>query len=295
MPGEHRGLAYPNLDFDSNDWTAEERAETVRWYELAHGYGSDTRLCQFVPWQIDNNPAAFKRYRATVPTMAPVIPRGIFSMHIYVITQWQQGLQYEIIMARNVGWAKKQVIELLNFATVLAGPPGMNAIADSLSPFLAGWEDEREQGEIAWPKNWFVDPDVLKSGLPLLGVATDFPADEVEAVASWHKKSFGDEPRFVREWAGLVGAQYKALRARFEMSAGQTLAAQVYPLMLMHASAYFERPKGVLRGMRWARNLGVTREQVVEVLNLAFFWGMEWKMAEVLTDEVLDELKSWED
>jgi alkylhydroperoxidase/carboxymuconolactone decarboxylase family protein YurZ len=294
VPGSHRGLPYPNLDFGTDTWTSEERADTLRWYELAHGYGSDTRLCHFVPWQIDHNPAGFKRYRATVPTMAPVVPRGIFAMHMYVITQFGPGLEYEIVMARNVGWTKNQIIELLNFATVTSGPPGMNTIADSLAPYLAGWDDDRDTGEIEWPEGWYIDPDILKSGIPLLGLPSEFPDEEVNAVAAWHKRMFGDEPRFVREWAGYVGGQYKALRARFEVSAGTTIAAQVYPLLLMHAAAFLERPTSVVRHMRWAKTLGVTREQVVEVLNLAFFWGLEWKMASVLTDEVLDELAAWD-
>jgi hypothetical protein len=294
MPGTHRGLPYPNLDFETNSWTAEERSETLRWYELAHSYGSDTRLCQFVPWQIDNNPAGFKRYRATVPTMAPVVPRGIFAMVAYVIERFAEGLQYEVIMARQVGWSKRQVIEILNFATVLSGPPGMNVIADTLAPFLSGWEDDRDQGDIKWPENWYFDPDVLKSGISLIGVPGDFSPEEVDDVARWHANAFGVEPRFVREWAGYVGGQYKALRARFEVASGTTLAAQLYPLMVMYAAAFYEKPNTVLRTMHWARRLDVTREQTVEVLNLAFFFGMEWRMAAVLTDEVLDLLAEWQ-
>ena len=76
--------------------------------------------------------------------------------------------------------------------------------------------------------------------------------------------------------------------------AGETLAAQVYPLMLMHASAWLERQAGVVLGLKWARNLGVTREQAVEVLDLVFFWGGEFKMAAVLTDEVVALIKDWQ-
>ena len=49
-------------------------------------------------------------------------------------------------------------------------------------------------------------------------------------------------------------------------------------------------------GARRARPRGsaVALEHVVEILDTAFVYGGEWKMADVLTDEVCDLLSSWD-
>ncbi len=288
----HRGRPLPNIDRSTLTWTAEERAEVVRWYELAHGYG-DTRIAKFVPFQIDYNPAAFKRYWAMIPAMTPVVPRGIFTTHLYAVLGHSEGLQYELIMSRQVGWSKRQVIEAINFATYLGGPNASNAVAAAVRPYLEGWDDDRDQGEIPWPEGWYIDPDVLKSGIAI-DDSTELTGPELDGLKAWHQRSFGEVASFVDLWAEFVGPRYKINRTRFEVLAGETLAVQVYPLMLAHASAWLERQSGVLLGLKWARNLGVTRQQAVEVLDLVFFWGGEFKMSAVLTDAVVDLIRNWE-
>jgi hypothetical protein len=292
MAAGHRGLPYPELDFETLEWTAQERAEMVRWYELAHGYG-DTRIAQFVPFNIDYNPAGFKRYRAMVLAMTPVVPRGIFALHIFAIVGYRNGMEYEVIMARQVGWSKKEVIQVLNFSAIMGGSNGMAGVADTLLPILATWDDDRETGEVPFPDNWHVDPDILKSGIAI-DSTSDWSEADMEAHKAWHQKNFGEVPRYVEAWQRLAGAPYKVNRTRFEVAAGATLPAQMYPLLLAHASAWLERPGGLRQALKWAKNLGVTQPQIVAVLDVAFFWGGEFKMANVLTDEVLDVLEGWD-
>ena len=50
------------LDFERPDWSPAERSQMMHRYEVYHGTG-DSRLVGFAPFQIDNNPAGFKRYR----------------------------------------------------------------------------------------------------------------------------------------------------------------------------------------------------------------------------------------
>lgn len=283
----------PDIDLTTNDWTPEERARTVRWYELAHGTG-DTRLAQFVPFSIDRNPAGFKRYRSLVPTLTGAVPRGIFFVHLYAVIGNPQGCLYEIIASRQNGFTKRQVIDVINFSFLTGGPQGINAVAEAASAYLEAWEDERVEGVLTWPEGWTIDPDAFKSGIDIEGRSIGFSEKEIEALSAWHKRISGEVPRYVRLWAQLRGGPYKANRSRFEVAPGNSFPIQVYPLLIAHVAAFFERPAMLRQALLHARGLGVKLEHVVEVLDTAFVYGGEWKMAGVLTNEICDLLEQWE-
>ena len=156
--GATRGVApYPTLDLSTNSWTFEERAEAVRWYELSHGTG-DTRFAQFAPWMIDNNPGGFKRYRALVPTLTGEVPRGIFFVHAYAVTANARGCMYEMIVARQHGFSKRQILDVLNYAFLSGGPQAINAVTEVAGPWLDSWQDDDDAGRITFPEDWNVDP-----------------------------------------------------------------------------------------------------------------------------------------
>ena len=289
----YRGVPMPELDLTTNEWTAQERANTVRWYELAHGTG-DTRLAQFVPFCIDYNPAGFKRYRSLVPTLTGAVPRGLFFVHLYAVIGNVNGCLYEIIASRQNGFIKKQIVEALNFAFLSGGPQGINAVAEAASAYLASWEDDRTDSVLIWPEGWTIDPDAFKSGIDIEAKSIGFTEEEVESLRAWHRRMSGEVPRYVDLWSRLRGGPYKANRSRFEVAPGTTLPIQIYPLMMMHIAAYLERPAALRQSLLHARALGVKLEQVVEILDTAFVYGGEWKMAGVFTDQIVDLLEAWE-
>src|SRR5882762_1559092 len=283
-------LPKPNLDFTSLAWSDQERTEVLQWFSRSHGHG-DTSLVPFVPWMIEHAPAAFKRYRAIGPTFDRGIPHGVFALHLYPIIGFRAGIQYETTMARHTGWNRQQVIEVLNFSGYLGGPNSQNAVAEAVGAYLDGWVDDDGPGR-PMPENWKVDPDLFRSGIRI-DDSTDLTPGELDSLRSWHERMFGEVPRYVGAWAELSPAFSKVNRSRFEVLCGETLPAQLYPLLLAHASAWLERPAGLLQALRWARTLGVTRQQAVTTLELCYIWGGEWKMAGTLTDEVLDLFDAW--
>ena len=289
----YRGVSYPNLDLTTNEWTAEERAETVRWYELAHGTGN-TRRAEFVPFGIDYNPAGFKRYRALVPALTGTVPRGIFFVHLYAVLGNVNGCLYEIIASRQNGWTKSQVIEALNFAFLSGGPQGLNGVAEAASDYLFAWEDDRTEGDVVWPESWGVDTEAFKSGIDIEARTIGFSDEELDQLKAWHRRMSGEVPGYVDLWARLRGGPYKAGRARFEVAAGSSLPIQVYALMNAHIATYFERPRALRQAMLHCKALGVTLPQLVEVIDTAFVYGGEWKMVEVFTDEVIELFEAWE-
>ncbi|PBC39278.1 hypothetical protein CJ179_35065 [Rhodococcus sp. ACS1] len=293
--GADRGVApYPNLDLSSNDWTFEERAEAVRWYELSHGTG-DTRFAQFAPWMIDNNPGGFKRYRGLVPALTSEVPRGIFFVHSYAVTANADGCMYEMIVARQHGFSKRQILDTLNFAFLSGGPRAINAVSDVAGPWLDSWEDEDDAGRIVFPTDWSIDPSEFVSGLDTTQIPVS-DADEA-ALRAWHERVNSEVPRFVDLWLKLRGPGYKANRLRYEQATSSAvLPKQIYPLLTMHLGAFEANPAVVRYALRQAKSIGgISRNHIVEIIDTAFVQGNEWKMAVILDGDIADTIEHWDD
>ena len=291
-----RGVApYPNLDLTSDEWTFQERAEAVRWYELSHGNG-DTRYAQFAPWMIDNNPGGFKRYRALVPALTGVVPRGIFFVHAYAVTANARGCMYEMIVARQHGFSKRQILDVLNYAFLSGGPQAINAVIDVAGSWLDSWDDESDgTGRIAFPEEWSIDPAEFKSGIdPHTVPVSD---DDAKALRNWHERTNGEVPRFVDLWLKLRGPGYKANRARYEQAtSSRVLPKQLFPLLTMHLGAFEARPEVVRYALKQAKSIGgINRGHIVEIIDTAFVQGNEWKMAVLLDGDIADTIENWDD
>jgi alkylhydroperoxidase/carboxymuconolactone decarboxylase family protein YurZ len=284
----------PDIDLSTDTWTSEERAKAIRWYELGHGTG-DTRLCQFVPFLIDYAPATFKRYRALVPNLTGAVPRGIFFVHLYAVIGNAEGCLYEIIACRRNGFTKQQIVDVLAYSFLAGGPQGINSVASLASPYLGAWEDDREQGRITWPEGWSIDPDVFRSGIDHYAVGMS--DDETKALMEWHRKLFGEVPRYVELWARLRGGSYKANRARYEQAtSSKVLPKQMYPLLTMHMASFAGQPEIVVESLKLAKALGgVKQGHIIEIMDTAFLQGGEAKMAGLLTDELIELIDTWDD
>src|SRR5581483_6484057 len=70
--------------------SAEEARELCRWYAETHGEGNND-LTRFVPFLVEHNPGAFKRYRRnsdvlrTHPDRLPLHAIGLLFLHTYVV------------------------------------------------------------------------------------------------------------------------------------------------------------------------------------------------------------------
>lgn len=290
-----RGIApLPELDLSSDSWSFEERATTVRWYELSHGTG-DTRFARFAPWMIDHNPGAFKRYRALIPTLAGEVPHAVFFVHTYAVTANADSCMYELITARQAGFSKRQMLDVLGYAFLSGGPQSINAVSRVAGPWFDSWDDAEPSGGVSFPSEWRVDPQAFRSGLD--PTTTPLSQADAEAIRRWHRQVLGETPPFVDLWLRLRGESYKANRARFEQAtSSQVLPKQLFPLLTLHLAAYQGRPDTVLFALAQARWVGgIRRSHLVEVIDTAFVEGNEWKMASVLTDDVIEMIEEWTD
>jgi len=293
------------LDFESREWSLTERTQMMHWYEVFHGTG-DSRLTKFAPFQIDNNPAGFKRYRQHATKLGSAL-RGIDAkraahdpyslgalvIHLYAAIGNGPGCLYEVIGFRMHGLTKRQIKEILAFAFLTGGPYHTNATADALSIYLDAWheEDGPEPAPPPFPDGWAVDPGVFRAGV---NIATEgMSASDVEALAAWHRRMGGDVPPHVQLWSELHPEALKTQRARFEACFGETLPAQLFPLMQLQHATYMGWPRVARRAMLWAQTLGVKREYAVSAMELAFLYGGEMLMEQVLTEDVARAMRDW--
>ena len=233
---------YPNLDLSTNEWTFEERAETVRWYELSHGNG-DTRFAQFASWMIDNNPAGFKRYRALVPALTGEVPRGIFLMHSYAVTANAQGCMYEMIVARQHGFSKRQLLDVLNYAFISGWPPGDQRDLRHRRRMARFVGRPTMPAASSSPKLVDRPARVPERDRP---VRTARQRRRRQALHAWHERVYGEVPRFVDLWLKLRGPAYKANPAPgYEQATepARCSPSNCLPLMTMNLGATRPIPK----------------------------------------------------
>lgn len=293
-PSTHAFFPPPKLDYANPEWSPQERAETLRWYIETHGPG-DGRLVPFVPFNMQHNPAGFKRYRhhsTTFPqagtTRYGYAPCFIFT---YASIGYGRGCLYEIIALRGRGLTKRQVQELISFAYIGGGPLGISETAEWCGPYLAGWEDDGAPSTHPWPDGWKVDPKLLRSGMDL--DKEGMSEKDIAALEAWHERTGGEVPRHVRLWSELNPVSYKTQRARFETALGETVPAQLFPLCIVHLGTVKMQPTMVRRGLLQAKAMGVHWKDAVQVMEAGFIYGGEWQMEAVLTEAVEDILRKW--
>jgi hypothetical protein len=202
---------------------------------------------------------------------------------------------YEMIVARQHGFSKRQILDVLNYAFLSGGPQAINAVVDVAGPWLDSWDDPDDVGRITFPQAWSIDPEEFQSGIdPHTVPVSD---DDDKALRAWHERVNGEVPRFVDLWLKLRGPGYKANRARYEQATSSTvLPKQIFPLMTMHLGAYEAKPGIVRYALKQAKSIGgITRGHIVEIIDTAFVQGNEWKMAVLLDGNIADTIENWDD
>ncbi|WP_218835084.1 hypothetical protein [Rhodococcus sp. ACPA1] len=202
---------------------------------------------------------------------------------------------YEMIVARQHGFSKRQILDTLNFAFLSGGPRAINAVSDVAGPWLDSWEDKDDAGRIVFPADWSIDPSEFVSGLDTTQIPVS-DADEA-ALRAWHERVNSEVPRFVDLWLKLRGPGYKANRLRYEQATSSAvLPKQIYPLLTMHLGAFEANPAVVRYALRQAKSIGgISRNHIVEIIDTAFVQGNEWKMAVILDGDIADTIEHWDD
>jgi len=259
------------IDIRSDELTPAEAESMKRWYEQVHGTGN-LDLVRYVPFMLENNPAALKRFRFWADSvaggrgLADPLPAPLMAMvwlHFYSINSFPSGLLYEVIAARRWGASKQEVIDVLTLGWLHGGPNGIEAVAISTGEYIAGWASEPGEG-LTWPAGWKRDPGAFRSGIAL-DDSNEISAEEVERLAEWHREYQGEVPEWVPVLARRFPLALKAYRARYEGACAGTLAAPFIPLLQLAVAAFRGDAGAIRRLVFQARKLGASADHVINV------------------------------
>ena len=301
-PSVERNFADTGLDFSVADrFTPEEKAKLLDWYRDTHGKGG-LDLVPFAPFLIENLPSAFKLSRQhliTVPkprdgVSLPDMATILFYLHTYTAMANPKGILYEIINAREAGASKALVLDVLSYAYLTAGPRGMSAAAGLSTDYLRQWpKNAKAKKAVKWPKGWGPDAKAFRSGINLN--SSVLTPDEIRKISAWHQRMHGVVPRHVELFAGLHPEAYKVQRIRYEKSIGNTMPAQLAPLMTLHLAAHYQWTGVMRQAIHQARVLGARRHHVVHTLLMGLRQSIDPMVMEVVASEVGDLLAGWEE
>jgi hypothetical protein len=266
--------------------------ETIRRsYSSYHGTG-DLSHVRHVEFWLDHNSEAFKGYRRWVDTaiasseLPPALATLIF-LHWYAVAGWESGVLIEVVAARQNGATKAQVLEMLAYAYIHAGPMGMSRVAEQSSAYLKNWTETTAEN-VQWPPGWGADPAAFKSGLDFS--QADFTADETDRLLDWFRRHHGEVPSYVRFLAKWNPRGLKSFRNRYE-SAVKTLPKQIAPLATFLSAGILGESEAMRRAAFQARFYGVTRAQMLPVIQSTMIHNGDLSMSKVadVMDKMLDD------
>jgi alkylhydroperoxidase/carboxymuconolactone decarboxylase family protein YurZ len=243
--GFSTGLNLADLDAFAPD----EAERLISWYQDAHGDG-DADLFAFVPFLIENRPAALKLYRSYVSTIAahgqlPQIVPALIFLNFYMLIGNERGARYEVVAARRWGASKTEVLDVIERAFLSAGPFGANTAATARA-FMASWPaDEPRALAQPWPDHWIQAP-----GMTLPHEATG---------------------RLLAQRAPEVLAALRARRAPSESP--RALPTAMLPVLDLHASVALSRPDLAAEAAEAALAAGLTAAEVIEVIGFGALYA----------------------
>jgi hypothetical protein len=293
-----RSFLDTGLDWTSESFSGEEKAQLLSWYEDNHE-AEHTHLSRFPAFWIEHDPGGFKRYRRHMieidqPEDGVVLPQAahlLMYLYLYTVFANEKGILYLVINARTMGATRDEVIDTFRLAALPAGPFGVNAAAELADQYLRDWPLDSDEPGVPWPSDWAPDPNALRSGIDLS--TNEVSAADLDALRDWYMRVYGELPSHFEPLAKLHPVALKTQRIRFEAAVGETLPAQMAPLSMLLLAAQRQWPKAMLRAAQLAKALGVRRRHVVETLYWAGVYAGETTM-EAAFDELGELIASWE-
>jgi hypothetical protein len=186
--------------------------------------------------------------------------QALTCMHHYVQVGFEEGIEYEMRLARSRGASRTDVLDTLSVAFLHSGHPGIYRLARTV-PFLRDFEAEDSQTP-PFPANWSFDPDILRSGM-------DFSTPEashadIEAVLNWYESTVKEVPVHVRFLAERRPDLLKAYRHRWELAIRESLPVQMLPYLLLVHHLWKGSADGVRENILLGRALGLNRTQLLD-------------------------------
>lgn len=294
----HAGFLTMGLDLTTDEYSDEEKAQTLAWYRDFHDHG-DLDLSPFAGFMLEHDPVGFKRLRRHLITFddegegpaLPVAAGVLMFVYTYTVLGMGKGALYEIIAVRALGATRAEVGETIRLAALQGGPRGINALAEVADDYLREWTKDDVVDARPWPDHWEPAPERFRSGIDLS--ADELLPGELGLMHDWYRTMVGEVPAHLDLLAQTAPRALKTQRARFETAARGPLPAQMIPLLTLHLSAVRLWPKPLRRALQMAKTLGLSRREVVTALLWAAVYGPDVVM-EAATDAAGDVLEGWD-
>lgn len=241
------------------------------WYEKVHGAGN-LDLVRHVPFMLENNPSALKRFRFWADAVAggrglgDPLPAPLMAMvwlHFYSVNVFPSGLLYEVIAARRWGASKREVIDVITLGWLHGGPNGIEAVAFNTAAYIEAWEPVAGEG-LTWPEGWRRDPAAFRSGITFDAV-NELSSADLERLSAWHREWQGEVPEWVPVLARRFPLALKAFRARYEGACTGALAAPFVPILQLAVACWRGDAGAIRRLVFQARRLGASEDQIINV------------------------------
>jgi hypothetical protein len=193
-------------------------------------------------------------------------------LHYYVVIGFEEGILYEITLARSGGAALTDVLDTLAVAYLHGGPQGMARVASGSWDYLREWRDNEEAAKAErWPDTWSFDPAAVRSGMDF--GSQDTTEADVAALSAWYEHTIGYVPPQVGFLARNRPNMLKSFRGRYEHAIRDSLPKQMLPYLHLHLAVCQRSPEAMRESVALGRAFGMTRSQLADAICWANCYG----------------------
>jgi hypothetical protein len=213
---------------------------------------------------LEFRPDVLKRHKQRTLFYAegPPYPVGaLAALHQYVVAAFDDGIGYEIELARSMGAKRSDIIDTFSVAFIHSGHPGMYLVsghADTLRNYAEPGDVQR------FPLNWSFDPHAFDSGMDFSTLEASHA--DLNRLTDWYQRTIGEVPAYVQFLAAHRPELLKAYRNRYEHAIRDSLPAQMLPYLLLHYNTSRGFADGIRENVLLGRALGMTRTQLLNAI-----------------------------
>jgi hypothetical protein len=219
----------------------------------------------------EHRPDVVKRHKArTVQWHSgpPSCLSSLSAMHQYIIQAFSDGIEYELVLSRNRGALKSDVLDLISVAFIHAGHPGMYMVADTVGEQLREYEEVPGR---RFPEGWGFDPHAFTSGMDFTQLEAS--PDDIAALLAWYRQTLGSVPGHVSFLASYRPDLLKAYRNRYEHAIAESLPKEMMAYTQIQFNTYRGFASALRENVLLAKSFVMSRSQVLDAMLSAVLYA----------------------
>ncbi len=290
------GIDNGGLDLDRPD-----ELDPEEWASFARAQYGPFGFPEGLPmWQLwsEFRPDLIKTHRMNMrhagphvlgATQLPFIPADL---HLYLLTQFTDGVEYELRACQHFAWSRPEVMDVIAIAALDTVSRGLNdACTPVVMQMIRDWPDSSDTPE-HFPAHWReLGPEALTSGIDL--TEPGMTDDEVAALRDWYLRVAGEVPPWFAFLNDMSRTYMKTQRIRWE-KAMKVSPPALLPFLKMHFNVARCVPDGIREHVLLGRGLGMSKSDVVSTLLHGAMVGAGLASLSVVEGAVGDVLRAWE-